>query len=180
MANDGTSTPLGTPPGARSPTNKGADGASGSDKEGVIRQRVVRVANWPLLTKMNYTEWSLLMKIKMQARNLWDAIETGDVTLQEDHMELDAITSVVPQEMVASLAVKESVAKAWEAIKSMRIGSDQVHKTRAQCLRREFESIHFNNGESVDGFTCRLTNLVDIDTVTDIHVVIPERFLRNA
>jgi hypothetical protein len=36
------------------------------------------------------------MKINMQVRNLWEAIEPGDVTLKEDRMALDAITSMVP------------------------------------------------------------------------------------
>jgi hypothetical protein len=36
------------------------------------------------------------MKIKLQARNLWEAIEPGYVTLQEDRMALDAITSAMP------------------------------------------------------------------------------------
>jgi hypothetical protein len=36
------------------------------------------------------------MKIKLHARNLWEAIEPGDVTLQEDRIALDAITSAVP------------------------------------------------------------------------------------
>jgi hypothetical protein len=41
-------------------------------------------------------------------------------------MALDAITSAVPQEMLASLAVKKSVTEAWEAVKSLRIGSVEV------------------------------------------------------
>jgi hypothetical protein len=55
-------------------------------------------------------EWALIMKIKLQVRNLWDAIEIRNVTLQEDHMALDAITSAVPQQMLASLAVKKTAA----------------------------------------------------------------------
>jgi hypothetical protein len=88
-------------------------------------------ANWPLLTKTNYTERALIMKIKLQARNLWEAIEPGDVTLQEDRMALDVITSAVPQEMLASLAVKATVAEAWEAVRSLRIGSEAVRNARA-------------------------------------------------
>jgi hypothetical protein len=61
---------------------------------------------------MNYTEWALIMKIKLQARNLWEAIKPGDVTLQKDRMAFDAITSAVPQEMLASLTVKASAAEA--------------------------------------------------------------------
>jgi hypothetical protein len=61
-----------------------------------VREVGVGPANWPILTKVNYTEWALIMKIKLQAKNLWDAIETGDVTLHENRMALDAITSAVP------------------------------------------------------------------------------------
>ena len=70
-----------------------------------------------MLTKTNYTQWSLVTKVKMQARNLWDAIEPGGVSLQEDRMALDAITSAVPTEMVASLAAKDSALEAWNAVK---------------------------------------------------------------
>jgi hypothetical protein len=100
------------------------------------------------------------MKIKLQARNLWKAIELGDVTLQEDRMTLDAITSAVPQEMLASLVVKATAAEAWEAVRSLRIGSEAVRNVRAQRLRTEFESICFKEGETVDDFTMRLGNLV--------------------
>jgi hypothetical protein len=113
-----------------------------------------------LLTKTNYTEWALIMKIKLQARNLWEAIKLGDVTLQEDRMALDAITSTVPQEVLASLAVKATAAEAWEAVRSLRIDSEAVRNARAQRLRMEFKSIRFKEGEFVDDFTMRLDSLV--------------------
>jgi hypothetical protein len=125
-----------------------------------VREIGVGLANWPLLTKTNYTEWALIMKIKLQARNLWEAIEPEDVTLQEDRMALDAITSAVPQEMLASLAVKVTAAEAWEAVRSLRIDSEAVRNVRAQRLRTEFESIRFKESESVDDFTMRLGSLV--------------------
>jgi hypothetical protein len=100
------------------------------------------------------------MKVKMQARNLWDAIEPGGVSLQEDRMALDAITSAVPSEMVAALAAKATALEAWNAVKDRRVGSDQVQKTEAQRLLRQFENIRFNDGEGVDDFTLRLQNIV--------------------
>jgi hypothetical protein len=117
-------------------------------------------ANWSFLNKMNYTEWALIMKIKLQARNLWGAIKPGDVTLQEDRMALDAITSAVLQEMLASLAVKVTPVEAWEVVRSLRIGSEVVCNARAQRLRTEFKSIRFKEGETVDDFTMRLSSLV--------------------
>jgi hypothetical protein len=143
-----------TPPG--SGENNGSDGSG----QRVVREISVGPANWPLLTKMNYTECALIMKIKLQERNLWEAIEPGDVTLQEDRMALDAITSTVPQEMLASLAVKATAVEAWEVVMSLRIGNEAVQNVRAQRLRTEFESICFKEGETVDDFTMRLGSLV--------------------
>jgi hypothetical protein len=133
-----------TPPGSPPKKPYRGDGAGGSGE-------TVRVV--PMLTKTNYTSWSLVMKIKMQARDLWEAIEPGGVPLKEDRMALDAITSAVPPEMVASLVAKDTALEAWNAVKERRIGSDQVQKTEAQRLLREFENMRFNSGEGVDDYT---------------------------
>jgi hypothetical protein len=135
------------------------NGSSGFGQR-VVREIGVGPANWPLLTKTNYTKWALIMKIKLQARNLWEAIEPGDVTLQEDRMALDAITSAVPQEMLALLAVKATATEAWEVVRSLRIDSEAVWNVRVQRLRTEFESICFKEGETVNDFTMRLGSLV--------------------
>jgi len=37
-----------------------------------------------MLTRTNYHEWSLLMKVKMQTRQLWDAVEFSDVEFHDD------------------------------------------------------------------------------------------------
>ena len=48
--------------------------------EGMV-QRVIREVNagtvFPMLTKTNYSDWALLMKVKLRARLLWTAIEKG-------------------------------------------------------------------------------------------------------
>jgi uncharacterized membrane protein YgcG len=36
------------------------------------------------------------MRIKLEARELWAAVESGDAEFQVDRMTLDAICSVVP------------------------------------------------------------------------------------
>jgi hypothetical protein len=84
-------------------------------------------------------------------------------------MALDAITSAVPQEMLASLAVKATIIEAWEAVRSLRIGNETVWNARAQQLRMKFESICFKEGETVDDFTMCLGSLVaELSTLGEV------------
>jgi hypothetical protein len=118
----------------------------------VVVERVVEKvastgpANYPLLTKSNYNQRALLMRIKMEVRGLWEAVETGDADFQVDRMALDAICSAVPAEMITSLATKELALEAWESIKTMRSGDDRIRKASAQKLRREYEILDFRDG----------------------------------
>lgn len=115
---------------------------------------------YPTLTKANYAEWSLLMRVMLQARGLWDSIEYGAADFQEDRMALEAILHAVPLEMMAGLAVKRTAQEAWEAIRVMRVGSDRVRRGKVQQLMKEFEDFSFRNGKNVDDFALRLSNLV--------------------
>ena len=114
------------------------DGSARNDR-GLVIHRVIKEGgggptNYPVLTKTNYNNWALLMKIKLEAKCLWGAIDPDGVTIehQEDRMALDAICSVVPTEMISTLAVKESAKEAWESIRVMRIGEDRIRKTNVQ------------------------------------------------
>ena len=79
------------------------------------------------------------MKLKLESRYLWEAIEDEDVDLHDDRSTLEAICSAVPQEMVLTLGNKRSAKEAWEAIRTMRIGDDQVRKATVQTLQAEYK-----------------------------------------
>ncbi|CAA6674804.1 unnamed protein product [Spirodela intermedia] len=125
-----------------------------------------------MLTKTNYSDWALLMKVKLRARLLWTAIEKG---------------AAVPPEMWPVIANKETAKEAWEAIATMRIGDDRVKKTSAQNLRRQFDSATFKEGESVEDYALRLNSMASTlttlgDKVEETQVVekiirsVPQRF----
>ncbi|XP_062232883.1 uncharacterized protein LOC133930247 [Phragmites australis] len=139
-------------------------GEGSGAKDGVVVQRVVREVSggtsYPVLTKTNYTEWALLMRVKLRAQALWAAVNTGGVDSQEDMMALDALCSAVPPEMVSAIADKETTKEAWDAIKTMRVGDDRVKKSSAQQLRRQFEVAAFKDGESVEEFALQLSGMV--------------------
>jgi transposase InsO family protein len=142
-------------------------------------------ATYPILSKSNYNDWSLVMKIKLQARCLWGAVDPDgpDVPLHEDKMAHEAICSAVPPEMISSITTKASAREAWESIKTMQIGDDRIKKASAQKARREYELLAFRDGESVEDFAMRLTGIVNQlailgDPEPDKKVV--EKYLRIA
>jgi hypothetical protein len=95
-----------------------------------IVQRVIKESGgstpWPMLSKMNYNDWSLLMKVKLQARQLWDAVEFSDAEFHKDQLALDALLASIPPKMVSSLADKLTAMDAWDSITASRVSIDRV------------------------------------------------------
>jgi hypothetical protein len=55
--------------------------------------------------------------------------------------------------------VKETVKDAWEAIRSIRVGTDKVKETNTERLHQDFDNISFKSGESVEEFAMRISSL---------------------
>ena len=123
-------------------SRKAGDGADDAGKSTLALPRSGRDLGggsgtaWPTLTRTNYNSWSLLMKVILQVRHLWDIIETGEGEYDDDRMALEAILRAVPPEMIPMLAVKDTAKEAWDAIKTIRVGADRVRDSKAQNFRR--------------------------------------------
>jgi hypothetical protein len=54
-------------------------GNNDTSTDGVVIQRVIHEvgggSSYPTLMKTNYSDWALLMKVKLKARALWSVIE---------------------------------------------------------------------------------------------------------
>jgi hypothetical protein len=97
--------------------------------------------------------------VKLKARGLWDAIESGGDDVQEDLMALEALSSAVPQEMVATVASKKSAKEAWDAIKTLLIGDDCVRASTVQQLLQKSDVAMFQGGESIEDFSMCLSGM---------------------
>jgi hypothetical protein len=138
----------------------------------VVRERVVREStanvSYPTLTRSNYAEWAMVMRVQLQAARLWDVIKYGADDDQDDRAALAALLRAVPPEMVRTLAAKDCAKTAWETIKTMRLGSDRVREAKAQTRRREWEDLRFKSGESIEDFAMRLTAIMgDLELLGD-------------
>ena len=99
--------------------------------------REVSSTNWLTLTRTNYGEWSVTMKVKLRARRLWNAVDKGTDVKEDNMSTLEAILAAVPAEYREPLGTKGSAKEAWEAIAAMRVGSDRAKKAMAQLLKQE-------------------------------------------
>lgn len=120
--------------------------------------------SYPMLTKTNYTTWSLKIKVLMQAHGVWEAIESSDpkvaVDDRTDKVALAMIYQSIPEEILLSLAEKTKAKDAWVAIKTMSQGADRLKAAKVQTLKSEFESLCMKESESLDDFSVKLTGLV--------------------
>jgi hypothetical protein len=137
---------------------------------------------WPLLTRSNYTEWSMLMQINFEAMEIWEVIDPGtNAKRYQDRQAMAALMRSVPKEMWGTLGAKKTVKEAWETVMTMRVGADRVKEVNVQRLLKEFENIEFKIGETVEDFATRITNLVANirslgEVIDDTRVV--KKFLR--
>jgi hypothetical protein len=112
-----------------------------------------------VLTKTNYAEWSSMIKVKLEARRMWNIVRLGDASHHEDRQALEVLLSAVPPEMIPALPGKATAKDTWDAIATARIGSDRVRKSTLQKLRQEWDNLTFKPGEDVDDFALRLIGL---------------------
>jgi hypothetical protein len=134
-----------------------------TSKDGVMIQMVIREvdggSSYAALTKTNYFDWALLMKVKLKARALWSVIEDDGADQQEEMMVLDALCGVVPPEMVPMIVKKETAKEVWDAIATMRVGDDRVKKAMAQQLRQKFDLATFDDDETVEDYVLCLSGM---------------------
>jgi hypothetical protein len=90
--------------------------ARGSSGHGVVVERVIEKSvmeiTYPVLTRTNYSEWSLVMRVNLQAASLWDDIEDDTTDYREDRNALAALLRAVLEEMQVRLARNESASDA--------------------------------------------------------------------
>jgi hypothetical protein len=97
-----------------------------------------------------------------------ERIENGGADQLEEMMALDALCGAVPLEMVPTIAKKEMAKDAWDTIATMRVGDDRVKKVTVQQLRRKFDLITFDDGETIEDYALCLSSMA-------VHLTTPRR-----
>lgn len=120
--------------------------------------------SYPMLDRSNYTAWALKMKVFIKAQRVWTAIEPKDpkdtVDDKTDKIALAMIYQGISEEILLSLAEKDTTKDTWEEIKTLCQGADRVKAARIQTLKSEFEAMTMKDEETVDEFHMKMNEIV--------------------
>ncbi|XP_074373610.1 uncharacterized protein LOC141713951 [Apium graveolens] len=150
--------------------------------------------SYPMLTKSNYTTRSLKMKVFMKAQGVWGAIEEDPNTVVDERkvqISLADIYQGVPEEVLQTIAEKETAKEVWEAIKTMCVGAEQVKEVKVETLKGEFESLTMKETYNIDVFCMKLSGITtnirvlgevmkEPSVVRKILRAVPDKFLQIA
>ena len=116
-----------------------------------------------MLTRSNYNEWALLMRVNLQAQGLWHAVEPEEgetIEYREDRLAFAAIFTIC--------APRDAGFSFHQAHRTIGLGGNQIllggpvysecgNPTSSNCGR---SSQRFD-GEFVDDFSMRITGLAN-------------------
>jgi hypothetical protein len=141
-----------------------------------------------MLTRSNYHDWSLVMKVSLDALGLWEVVEVDKADHCRDRLALAASLLAMPVDMKVSLAVKKTAKEALAAVKVMWMGDTCVKEANAQRFLKEFENIVAMDCESIEDLTTHITGLTcnlqelgekkieDMRIVRKLLSIVPKRY----
>lgn len=80
--------------------------------------------------------------------------EDEETEYRDDRLALAVILRAVPAEMLRSLSTKRTAQSAWEAIKTVCVGTRRVREANKQLLRQEFADARFKDDENMTTSPC--------------------------
>src|SRR5664279_5534480 len=123
----------------------------------------------PLFKGDNYEFWSIKIRTLLKSQGLWELVEKGapgidptpTETAKRDAKALFFIQQAVVDTVFTKIASAASAKEAWTTLNTAFQGNSKVLEIRLQGLRREFETLNMNQGESVQAFLTRVTSTVN-------------------
>ena len=97
----------------------------------------------------------------------------------------------MPQDVLLTIAEKETAKKAWEAFKTMSVGAERVKEAKVQTLKGQFESLTTKETDNIDDFCMKLSGIAtnirvlgeeieESSIVRKIRRAVPDKFLQIA
>lgn len=114
---------------------------------------------FPMLTSSNYTVWAMRMKIALKVSEVWETIDPGTKDEKKNNMAIAFLLQSIPETLVLQVGDIDTAKAVWEAIKARHVGAEQVKEARLQTLMAEFDRIKMKDGDTIDIFSGKLSEI---------------------
>jgi hypothetical protein len=142
----------------------GDEKMTGTSGTVAIKESLLVLLHYPMLTRSNYTTWAIKMKVFMHAQGVWDSVKSDDsndkLDVKKDQTALAAIYQGIPNETLQVVSEKKTAKEAWECIRTMYQGAQHVKDARIQTLREELDALRMKSTDSVDDFAMKVNLIV--------------------
>lgn len=133
----------------------------GDDKEEIVlhKDAVPKSIKFPMLTTSNYTVWSMRMEIALKVNEVWETIEPGIKDVKPNNMAIALLFQSIPEALILQVGKINTAKGVWDAIKTRHVGAERVKEARIQTLMAEFDKLKMKDGDTIDGFVGKLTEI---------------------
>lgn len=113
----------------------------------------------PMLTALNYTIWSMTMKMILRVHEVWEAIDPGTTDAKKNDIATVVLFQAIPENLILQVGNLDSPKAIWDAIKVRNLGADRVREARLQTLMTEFNRMSMTESESVDTIAGKISEI---------------------
>ena len=114
---------------------------------------------FPMLTSSNYTVWSMRMKIALKVCEVWEVIDPGTKDEKKNNMAIAFLFQSIPEALILQVGEIDTAKGVWDAIKARHVGAERVKEARLQTLMAEFDRLKMKEGDKIDGFVGKLSEI---------------------
>ena len=127
----------------------------------------------------HYDHWSMLMENFLRSKEYWGLVENG-IPAAADGVELtepqrkaieDAklkdlkvknyLFQAIDRNIMETIFNRDTSKSIWDSMRQKYQGSTKVKRAQLQALRRDFETLHMKEGETVDDYFARTLTIAN-------------------
>lgn len=112
-----------------------------------------------MLTSSNYTVWAMRMNIALKVSEVWEAIKPGVKDEKKNNMATALLFQSIPEALTLQVGDLDTAKSVWDAIKARHVGAERVREARLQTLMAEFDRIKMKDGDTIDTFVGKLSEI---------------------
>ncbi|XP_076893911.1 uncharacterized protein LOC143546045 [Bidens hawaiensis] len=143
-----------------------ADGSAPAHNQIIVHQREPSTSSLtvPNLSGSNYSTWTIMMEVVLDAQDLWEVVvpeNEDDVDDKKNTLARVMIYQSLPENILAQVAKTRSAREIWEALQLRFLGAERVQQARLQTLKCEFDQLKMEANDTVEEFAGKLSEILN-------------------